>query len=268
MIILNYIKYFVIVKELKYQYLIDMGLSEKINKTGMVQIKKKSQEGGKKLSPISKSYKKYLQEGKLPESNNKSEKSKSDKKNISDKKSPKKINIVRKKGDPDIKIIHKKDNKNKHKFTRKKPSKINIKDINEIERQIELSKKQENKKKDIVENIKKNTEVKKSSFKKNNSKKENQTKISRSKAKKVSRGNKKSNKKSNKKKISIKNQKISQKDIKLVESKIKEIRSKKTEDIKKELEKDGIKVSGKSKRLLKDIYLYSKVCNINIQHEK
>ena len=231
----------------------------------MVQIKNKSQEGGKKLSPISKSYKKYLQEGKLPEST-KLEKSNSDK---SDKKSPKKINIVRKKGDPDIKIIHKKDNKNKHKFTRKKPSKINIKDINEIERQIELSKKQENKKKDIVENIKKNILEKKSSKGNNfkNLKKPNKKK-SRSKSKKVSRGNKKLNKKSNKKEISIKNQKISQKDIKLVESKIKEIRSKKTEDIKKELEKDGIKVSGKSKRLLKDIYLYSKVCNINIQHEK
>ena len=39
-------------------------------------------------------------------------------------------------------------------------------------------------------------------------------------------------------------------------------------DIKKELERQGIKVSGKSNRLLKDIYLYSKVCNINIKHEK
>ena len=36
----------------------------------------------------------------------------------------------------------------------------------------------------------------------------------------------------------------------------------------KELEKRGIKVSGKSNRLLKDIYLYSKVSGINIQHEK
>ena len=35
-----------------------------------------------------------------------------------------------------------------------------------------------------------------------------------------------------------------------------------------ELEKQGVKVSGKSDRLLKDIYLYSKVCNINITHEK
>ena len=55
---------------------------------------------------------------------------------------------------------------------------------------------------------------------------------------------------------------------KYVESKMKEIRSKKTEDIKKELKEQGIKVSGKSNRLLKDIYLYSKMCNINIKHEK
>ena len=49
---------------------------------------------------------------------------------------------------------------------------------------------------------------------------------------------------------------------------MKEIRSKKTEDIKKELKDQGIKVSGKSNRLLKDIYLYSRMCNINIKHEK
>jgi len=49
---------------------------------------------------------------------------------------------------------------------------------------------------------------------------------------------------------------------------MKEIRSKKTDEIKQELEKQGVKVSGKSSRLLRDIYLYSQVCNINIQHEK
>ena len=48
---------------------------------------------------------------------------------------------------------------------------------------------------------------------------------------------------------------------------MRQIRSTKTDEIKKELEKQGVKVSGKSDRLLKDIYLYSKVCNINIQHE-
>ena len=49
---------------------------------------------------------------------------------------------------------------------------------------------------------------------------------------------------------------------------MRELRSKKTDDIKQELESQGLKVSGKSDRLLKDIYLYSKVCNINIQYEK
>ena len=59
-----------------------------------------------------------------------------------------------------------------------------------------------------------------------------------------------------------------EKDIKNVSQKMRQIRSTKTDEIKKELEKQGVKVSGKSDRLLKDIYLYSKVCNINIQHEK
>ena len=49
--------------------------------------------------------------------------------------------------------------------------------------------------------------------------------------------------------------------------KMRNIRNTNKEEIKKELEKQGVKVSGKSDRLLKDIYLYSKVCNINITHE-
>ena len=69
-------------------------------------------------------------------------------------------------------------------------------------------------------------------------------------------------------KISIRNKKLGEKDIQNVSQKMRQIRSTKTDEIKKELEKQGVKVSGKSDRLLKDIYLYSKVCNINIQHEK
>ena len=69
-------------------------------------------------------------------------------------------------------------------------------------------------------------------------------------------------------KISVKSRVFNKKDIQKVEDKIKEIRGKKTDEIKSELKKQGIKVSGKSNRLLKDIYLYSKMCNINIQHEK
>jgi hypothetical protein len=69
-------------------------------------------------------------------------------------------------------------------------------------------------------------------------------------------------------KISIRNKNLGEKEIQNVSQKMKQIRSTKTDEIKKELEKQGVKVSGKSDRLLKDIYLYSKVCNINITHEK
>jgi hypothetical protein len=69
-------------------------------------------------------------------------------------------------------------------------------------------------------------------------------------------------------KISIKTRVFNENDIKKVENRIKEIRSKKKSDIKKELTKQGIKVSGKSDRLLKDIYFYSQMSNINIIHEK
>jgi len=68
-------------------------------------------------------------------------------------------------------------------------------------------------------------------------------------------------------KIIIKNKKMGEEDIKSVSQKMKQIRNTKKDEIKKELEKQGVKVSGKSDRLLKDIYLYSKVCNINIKHE-
>ena len=56
--------------------------------------------------------------------------------------------------------------------------------------------------------------------------------------------------------------------IKRVEKKIQNIRKQKLSDMKKELEKRGVRTTGKSNRLLKDIFLYSKMCNINIQHEK
>ena len=49
---------------------------------------------------------------------------------------------------------------------------------------------------------------------------------------------------------------------------MRKIRNTKPDQIKKELQKQGVKVTGKSDALLKDIYLYSKICNINIQHEK
>ena len=56
--------------------------------------------------------------------------------------------------------------------------------------------------------------------------------------------------------------------IKKVEKKIENIRKQKLSDMKKELEKRGVKTTGKSNRLLKDIYLYAKLGHFNIQHEK
>ena len=83
-----------------------------------------------------------------------------------------------------------------------------------------------------------------------------------------SRSSRPSNQKMKGRKISIKTRVFNENDIKKVENRIKEIRSKKKSDIKKELTKQGIKVSGKSDRLLKDIYFYSQMSNINIIHEK
>ena len=80
---------------------------------------------------------------------------------------------------------------------------------------------------------------------------------------------KSSSKKRNKsRKISIHSQKKNIQNIETLEKKINEIRKRKPSEIKKELEQKGIKVSGKSNRLLKDIYLYSQVSGINIIHEK
>ena len=85
------------------------------------------------------------------------------------------------------------------------------------------------------------------------------TKPKRSKSRNKSRGNRK---------FSIKSGNFSKKNMNKIHFKMKEIRNKKTDAIKNELKNEGIKVSGKSNRLLRDIYLYSKLSNINIQHEK
>ena len=69
----------------------------------------------------------------------------------------------------------------------------------------------------------------------------------------------KNNRSKTNRKISIHNKKLDEKDIQNVSQKIRQIRNTKSDEIKKELEKQGVKVSGKSDRLLKDIYLYSKV---------
>jgi hypothetical protein len=177
----------------------------------------------------------------------------------------KKLNIQRKKKEnkgSTIRIIKQQDksSKSKHKFTRKKPSKI--KDINEIEKQIELDKKVDVKV-DVKVDKKVDVKVDKKVDVKVDTKRSNKRKSKRS----MKRSTKRSSKK-NVRKISIrKHKKVSEGDIKKVEQKINSIRNKKSSEIKKELEKEGIKVSGKSNRLLKDIYFYSKVCNINIKHE-
>jgi hypothetical protein len=75
-------------------------------------------------------------------------------------------------------------------------------------------------------------------------------------------------KKDKEKKVRIKKKAITAEDIRDIERRIVAIRTKKPKDIKEALAKEGIQVSGKSNRLLKDIYFYSKVCNINITHEK
>ena len=67
--------------------------------------------------------------------------------------------------------------------------------------------------------------------------------------------------------ISLKPKKVSEKDIKKIEEKIQKIKNTKSKDIRDALEKKGIRVSGKSDRLLKDIYFYSEVGNMNIRHE-
>ena len=52
-----------------------------------------------------------------------------------------------------------------------------------------------------------------------------------------------------------------------MQKKIKEIQNKSTNDMINELKKEGIEVSGKSKTILKDIYMYQKMCGINIKRE-
>jgi len=84
----------------------------------------------------------------------------------------------------------------------------------------------------------------------------------------VGRTNKKNRSRGRNRRVSIKNSTFSDKDFKDIQVKLKEIRNKKSDEIKSELEKKGVKVSGKSNRLLRDIYLYSKLSNINITHEK
>ena len=70
------------------------------------------------------------------------------------------------------------------------------------------------------------------------------------------------------KRISVtKIRKLSNKEVTSIQSKLKSIKGKSTSEIKKELDKQGIQVSGKSANILKDIYMYSQLCGINIKRE-
>ena len=70
------------------------------------------------------------------------------------------------------------------------------------------------------------------------------------------------------KRISItKTRKLTDKDVSKIQTKLKSIKNKTNEEIKKELEQQGLKLSGKSPSILKDIYMYSQLCGINIKRE-
>ena len=240
----------------------DRNISKHISK-GNIQVKMKQQPSSKPVnrSHNSGSYKLYLKSGgdNLPKVNQ--DKSKD---------GNKKVNIQRKKQkvnkESTIRIIRQQDksSKSKNKFTRKKPSKI--RDINEIEKQIERQnelKQNELKQKELKQKHNKQQDKR---HNKHQDKKHNKRLSKRSNKRKIRRSTKRNSR--NVRKFSIKkHKKVSENDMKRVEQKINSIRNKKSSEIKKELEKEGIKVSGKSNRLLKDIYFYSKVCNINIKHE-
>ena len=60
---------------------------------------------------------------------------------------------------------------------------------------------------------------------------------------------------------------IGKKETQKMQKKIKEIQNKSSDDMIQELKKGGIEVSGKSKTILKDIYMYQQMCGINIKRE-
>ena len=60
-------------------------------------------------------------------------------------------------------------------------------------------------------------------------------------------------------------EKANSKNIKDIQKQIKTIKSKSKEAMIDELKKDGVSVSGKDEQIIRDIYLYSKLCGINIK---
>jgi hypothetical protein len=75
-------------------------------------------------------------------------------------------------------------------------------------------------------------------------------------------------KKEKSKKLSFYRNKISDKDVQKIHKKIESIKNRDNASIKKELISNGIRVSGKSDTVLKDIYMYTKICDFKINFEK
>jgi len=179
-----------------------------------------------------------------------------------------KITIGRRRGGGKIKPCKNRSNKNKD-----LPGEIPILDVQFV-------------KKDDKDKIDKKEEVKKDDKRRSSQKRVSRVsrsnrankfgggnKVTRSnRISRVSRANK-ANKGSNKKekkgrKVSVTTtRKMGKKETHEIQKKIKEIQNKSTTDMINELKKDGIEVSGKSKTILKDIYMYQKMCGINIKRE-
>jgi len=149
--------------------------------------------------------------------------------------------------------------KEKPRKSRKQKTTFNrSKDINEIEKQMRIF---SDKKVAVTEKAATGTEEKAATGT------EKKATVTEKKVSKRSRKRPTKRHKTKGRRIRISRKETKAEDLKQIEQKINSIRNKKPRDIREALLKDGIQVSGKSNRLLQDIYFYSKVCNINIKHE-
>ena len=195
-----------------------------------------------------------------------------------------KITIGRRRGGGKIKPCKNRNNKKKD-----LPGEIPILDVQFVKKdnKDKIDKKEGVKKEEVKKEEVKKEEVKKQGVKKYDKIRSSQKRVSRvsksNRANKVGGGNKVSrnnrvrrvsrinrkgsnNKSFNKKekkgrKVSVTTtRKLGKKETQKMQKKIKETQNKSTTDMINELKKDGIEVSGKSKTILKDIYMYQKMC--------
>ena len=96
------------------------------------------------------------------------------------------------------------------------------------------------------------------------SKKKNNVKKSFTKNKLKRKGYKKLDPKRKNILVSMPN-KVDSKNVEDIQKKIKDIKSKSKNEMIKELNKEGVQISGKDETIIRDIYLYSKLCGINIK---